>query len=297
MKALTGFLIVLVSVVGGYLLSHGNLSALFQPFELLIIGGAAIGAFVVTNPGHLIKQVAKDLLGLFRAPLNDRKAAVELLSCLYAMAVKVRKDGVLTLERDIDAPEESPLFEKYPSVLANPLAMEFLQDHIRLLLTGEVTSHNLDDLLEAGIETFHADAKASGDALNKVADALPGFGIVAAVLGVVITMGSLDQPPQILGDHIAAALVGTFLGILLAYGFVGPMAAALHHRAEDQGAALLPIKAFLLALDANYPPMITAELSRKALPHHLRPSFMELEASLRSNKPTGGVPEKTQEAG
>jgi chemotaxis protein MotA len=300
MKTIVGLLIVIACVLGGYLLSHGKLEALFQPFELLIIGGAALGAFVITNPWHLIRKVGAELLGIFRSPAHDRAATIELLSFLYDLANIARKDGMLKLESHIDEPGDSELFQRYPGVAKSTTTMEFLSDHVRLILTGAIDGHYLEDILEAASEAHHADSRAAGDALNKVADALPGFGIVAAVMGVVITMGSLDQPPQILGDHIAAALVGTFIGILLAYGFVGPMASAMHHNADEQGVALLPIKAALLAMVANYPPMVVVELARKSLPVHLRPGFAELEAQLRSGNQNAGVknekPQETQEA-
>ncbi len=281
MKSAAGFLAVIACVLGGYLLSHGRLSALFQPYELLIIAGAAIGAFIIANPLHLVRQVGRELPKLFVGKAYGRNDYLELLSFLFALLNKVRKEGHLALESDIDNPEDSTLFERFPGIAGNAHAMEFISDHLRLMLSGAIPEHHMEELMDAAIESDHHDAKAAGDAVNQVADALPGFGIVAAVLGVVITMGSLDQPPEVLGDHIAAALVGTFLGILLAYGFVGPVATAMKHQADEATQYLATIKACLAAMVLGYPPMVSVELGRKTLPPHLRPGLVELEAHLR----------------
>jgi chemotaxis protein MotA len=285
MKLLLGMLIVLASVLGGYVLSHGRLMALFQPFELLIILGAALGAFVISNPIHVIRRAAASLPRLLLGAGYKRKDYAELLQMLYEMLSKARIDGLLSLENDIDSPRDSALFQKFPSVYNNHHAIEFLADAIRLMLSGSVQLPQLEAVMDLALETHHQEALQPSDAVNHMADALPGFGIVAAVMGVVITMGALDQPPEVLGDHIAAALVGTFVGILLAYGFVGPMATALHHQAEDQGKYLECIKACLLASLQGYSPILCVEFGRKSLPSNVRPAYQELEQQLR--KPNG----------
>lgn len=285
MFVVIGALVVLASVIGGFVLSHGHLAALWQPNELIVIGGAAAGAFLISNPGKIIKAVLAGLPALFKGSRYDRRMYLQLLSMLYQLFTKVRKEGLLAIESDIDDPAGSAIYKQYPAVAADHHAMNFLNDYLRLMISGTMDAHQIENLMDLELETHHQEAAQPASALTKVSDALPGFGIVAAVLGVVITMSYIGGDPAELGHHVAAALVGTFLGILLAYGFVGPMSVALEHQARDQGKFLECIKVCILANMNGYNPAVVAEFGRKVLFSTERPSFRELETHLREGKP------------
>ena len=284
MKLILGFLIVFGSVLGGYVLSHGQLLALWQPYELLIISGAAIGSFVVANPPKLIRQVAKGVPLLLGGSRYDKGMYMDLLALLYDIFAKARKEGLMALENDVEEPEQSEIFRRYPRILNNHHALAFICDYLRLMVGGSMNPFEIESLMDMELETHHTESNLASSAMNTVADALPGLGIVAAVMGVVITMGSLGEPPEILGAHIAAALVGTFLGVLLAYGFAQPIAIALSHHAREEAKFLECIKVCILATLNGYTPQIAVEFGRKVLYSTERPGFIELEQHVKQKR-------------
>lgn len=282
MLKIIGFIIVTVSVLGGYVLAHGELIALWQPFELIIIGGAAFGAFLASNPGNVLRAAASGMPAIFAGSKYKPEDYLEVLSLLYEIFNKWRKDGLMTLETDIEIPEESEIFIRYPKVLLDPDVRDFICDYLRIISTGNLSAFELENLMDEEIETHHQEKELPALAVSRVADSLPGFGIVAAVLGIVITMKSLGGPPDALGQHVAAALVGTFLGILLSYGFVGPLGTALEHRGREEIKIFECVKACILAMVNGIPPQLAVEFGRKTLYSTDRPTFAELEEHLRS---------------
>ena len=284
MLVVVGTLAVLISVLGGYLLSHGQLLALWQPYELLIIGGGAAGAFLAANPMKIVKAAFHDTLGLLKGPRYRRQDYVDLLSLLYDIFSLTRKNGLLSLESHIEDPASSEVFAAYPRLLAEHHLIEFITDCLRLIVGGSMNPHELEQLLELEIETHHQEAEAPAMAVMKSADALPGFGIVAAVLGIVTTMSQLSGDTSRIGEHIAGALVGTFLGILLCYGFVGPLASAMESRVQEDGKAFECVKVAMMANLRGYNPMISVEFERKSLSGQTRPSFVDLEGHLKGDR-------------
>lgn len=284
MFLIIGTLIVLGSVAGGYVLSHGNLAALWQPYELIIIGGAAFGAFVISNPAKVVKKVFASIPVLLSGSKYDKALYMDLLSLLHDIFAKARKEGMMAIEGDLEEPEKSELFNKYPKIAKDHHIIAFITDYLRLIVGGNMNPFELENLMDVEIETHHHEAEQPAQALTKVADGLPGFGIVAAVLGIVITMGFISESAEAIGGHVAAALVGTFLGILLAYGFVGPMGTALEHRVAEESKVYECIKVSLLATVNGYSPQIAVEFGRKVLYSTVRPSFQELEEHLRGQR-------------
>ena len=281
MLKIVGFIIVTASVLGGYVLSHGELLTLWQPYELLIIGGAALGAFVGSNPPHVILEGFRATFCCLLGQRYGQALYMDLLSLLYELFNKTRRSGLMSIEDDVENPEASDIFERYPRITGEPQLLEFICDYLRIISTGNLSAFELETLMDQDIETSLQEAEHPAHALHKVADALPGFGIVAAVMGIVITMKSLGGPPDELGLHVAAALVGTFLGILLAYGFVGPMSIALEHEAQERIKALECAKTAILAMVNGIPPQLAVEFGRKTLYAKERPSFSALEDHLR----------------
>ena len=278
MNVIVGILIVLGSVAGGFVLSKGNLMALFQPYELLIIGGAAFGAFVISNPSTLIKATFKNLPAALKGSKFKKAYYLDALALLYDLLTKARKEGMMSLEGDVEEPEKSAIFGKYPNVQSDHHAIEFLTDYLRLMVGGSIkNAFELENLMDIELDTHHEEAHQPSAALTRIADGLPGFGIVAAVLGIVITMASLGGPASEIGHHVAAALVGTFLGILLAYGFVAPLATLVEHITRDESQFYKVLKTVLLASQQGYSPQIAVEFGRKAIFASERPSFKELE--------------------
>ena len=277
MKLIIGFIIVSGCVMGGFILSHGEPMALWQPYELLVIGGAAFGAFVISNPGKVINSVFASIPLMLKGSKYDKALYLDLLGLMFDIFTKSRKDGLMALEVDIETPKESPIFKKYPKILADHHVLDFICDYLRLMVGGNMNPFELENLMDVELETHHHESGQAHNALTKVSDALPGFGIVAAVLGIVITMASIGGPPEVLGAHVGAALVGTFLGILLAYGFVGPMAASLEHISGEEAKFFECIKVCLMASLNGYAPQIAVEFGRKTLYSTERPGFMELE--------------------
>ncbi len=284
MLIIIGFLVVILSVVGGYIASHGKLAALWQPFELVIIGGAAFGAFLVSTPMKTVKETFSAAIGTLKGPRYQRQDYLDVLSLLYELLNKARREGFMSLEEHVENPTNSPLFANYPKVMADHHLLDFITDCLRLMLGSNIEPHELEPLLELELEKHHHEVMAPSHALTKVADGLPGFGIVAAVLGIVITMGSLGGDIAEVGAHVAAALVGAFLGILLAYGFIGPLATAMEARAEQDARIYESVKTALLACLRGYNPKIALEFARKTVPSNLRPGFSEFEQHLKSVK-------------
>ncbi|MGB1879455.1 MAG: flagellar motor stator protein MotA [Gammaproteobacteria bacterium] len=282
MTVILGIIIVIGSVAGGFVLSHGHLAALWQPYELLVIGGAAFGAFIISNPSVVIKAALGGLPLLLKGSPYTKDYLIDVLCVMYQLMNKARKQGILTLESDAENPHDSELFQRYPLVGNDHHVIEFLTDYLRMLSSGSISNaFELEALLDVELETHHEEAHKPEAAINRIADGLPGFGIVAAVLGIVITMGSLGGSTAEIGAHVAAALVGTFLGILLAYGFVGPMATLMGHHAAAQGQVFKCIKCILVAWMQGYSPQVAVEFGRKSLESPERPGFLELEERLK----------------
>jgi len=277
-----GWIVVLGSVIGSFVGVGGHLPALLQPFELLCIFGAAFGAFVVSNPIATLKKTIKSLPTVFHGRGYDKAKYLELIALLYELLQKARKEGMMALESDVDAPEQSPLFQKYPHIVADHHLLDFILDYLRMMSTGNI--NEMQDLMDEELVTHHAEESIVANAIQKMADGLPAFGIVAAVMGVVHTMGSVGEAPAVLGKMIAGALVGTFLGILLSYGFVGPLADLLNAKGRAAAKPYHCVKAVLLASLSGYAPSIAAEFGRKVLFTSDRPTFQELDDAVRATK-------------
>jgi chemotaxis protein MotA len=284
MLVIIGYLAVLGSVFGGFALAGGHLAALLQPVELLMIGGAAVGAFLVGNTGKAIKATLKSIPTLLKGSKYNKNSYMELMALLYELLGKVRKEGLMSIEGDVESPEESAIFTKYPQVLQDHHAIEFMTDYLRIMVSGNLNSMELENLMDVEIETHHHEAMVSSHVIAKIGDGMPAFGIVAAVMGVVHTMESVGVPPAELGLLIAHALVGTFLGILLAYGFVGPLATLLAQKADEATKMLETIKVTLLANLNGYAPAMAVEFGRKVLNSTERPGFLELEAHVKQKR-------------
>jgi len=276
-----GLVVVFGSVIGGYVMHHGNVAVLWQPTEFIIIGGAGVGTLIIGNPPAVLKACVSQLLGLLKPNPYGAKAYAELLQVLYEVFQKARKDGLVGLEAHIENPEGSDIFQKYPSFMANHHAVSLLCDTLKVLLTGTVEDHNLADILDVDLEKHHHESMLAPHAITTVGDAMPGFGIVAAVLGVIITMGSIGGAASEIGNKVAAALVGTFIGILLAYGVFGPMAKAMETRLHAEHDYMLCIRTALLSFARGDAPMTAVEFSRRNIEPHERPSFTELEELTR----------------
>lgn len=283
-----GYLVVLLSVFGGFVLAGGHLGPVFQPTEFLMIGGAGIGAFIAANNGKAIKATFRIFGRLRRSKKYDKALYMELLALQYKMLTKIRRDGMLGIERDIDNPGESALFNEHPRVLADPLIMAFLTDYLRLMVSGSMDPMELDELMLHEIEAFEQEAHVPADAIAKVGDAMPAFGIVAAVLGVVKALSAADAAPDEMGQMIAHALVGTFLGILAGYGFINPLASRVERQAKEVEKILQCMRVTLLASLHGYAPQLAVEFGRKALHTEERPGFSELEEYVRNAKAGDG---------
>ncbi len=284
MFAIIGIVIVFGAVIGGFLMEKGKLLVLVQPSELIIIGGAAVGTLLAANPLPLIIRIFKSLQGIIGGSKYTKDFYLESLKMLSAIFMFARKSGMAKLEEDVENPAKSAVFAKYPKLIKDHHMLYFVCDTLRTAVSGVVQPHDLDLLIENDIDVHHFEALAPAKALSVVADALPGLGIVAAVLGVVITMGSLGGPPEEIGQKVAAALVGTFLGILLSYGLVSPIAANLEKTVEAEGQFYQMLRAGLMAFAKGMAPMIAVEFARRAIPHELRPSFQEMEAAIKGVK-------------
>ena len=284
MLVIIGYVVVMASVFGGFVLSGGHLAALFQPLELLMIGGAAVGAFFVGNNGKSIKATLAALPSLLKGSRYTKELYMELMSLLFDILSKVRKEGLMSIEGDIESPEQSPLFSKYPMVLEDHHVVEFMTDYLRLMVSGNMDAFQIENLMDNELETHHHEGAVPAHVIAKLGDGLPAFGIVAAVMGVVHTMESVGIPPSELGMLIAHALVGTFLGILLAYGFVGPLSSLLEQKLEESTKMFQCVKVTLLASLNGYAPALAVEFGRKVLYSTERPTFAELEEHIKKSK-------------
>jgi chemotaxis protein MotA len=279
-----GYIITLGSIFGGFVLAGGHLAALFQPLELLMIFGGAAGAFVAGNSQKNVKATIKAFPGLFKGPAYNKAVYIDVLAMLFEILAKVRKEGLMSIESDVEEPEKSAIFSKYPKILADHHVVEFLTDYLRMMVGGNLNVFEIEALMDAELEAHHKEEHAPGDALSKLGDGMPAFGIVAAVMGVVHTMESLHLPPEELGLLIAHALVGTFLGILLSYGMVAPLS-ALHEQKSAEASKIYDcIKAVLLASMNGYAPPVAVEFGRKVLFSTDRPGFRELEEEIKNRK-------------
>lgn len=286
MFVIIGYLVVFAAVFGGYFLAGGSFAVIIKaaPIELFIIGGSALGAFFVGNSGKVVKSVMKTIPVLFKGSKYTKARYMELLALLYDILQKARKEGLMSIESDVEQPDQSPVFSNYKNIQADHHLVEFITDYLRMMVSGNLNAHEIENLIDSEIETHHQEAHAPMNAITKVGDGLPAFGIVAAVLGVVKTMASVGQPPAVLGQMIAGALVGTFLGILLAYGFVSPLAQLLEQKGEESHKELECVKITLLASMQGYAPQIAVEFGRKVLFSTERPSFSELESHVKQKK-------------
>ncbi len=282
MFAIIGIVLVFASILTGFLMEKGHILVLLQPAELLIIAGAATGTLLVANPMHIIKGVASGLMGVMKGSAFTKDRYLSTLKMMYQFLNKVRKEGLLCVEMDVEKPVESSIFKNYPEFLKDHHSLDFLCDTLRTAITGGVEPFDMDQMMELDMEVHHSAAMAPIDALSTVADALPGLGIVAAVLGVVITMGALGGPPEAIGEKVAAALVGTFLGILLCYGVVGPLSANMRKTADEHNEYLHVLRVLLLSFLKGSAPMIAIEMGRRAIPSHVRPSFDEMEKNCKN---------------
>src|SRR5271165_3116832 len=280
MFAIIGIVIVIAAIMGGYLMEHGNVKVLLQPAELLIIGGAAIGTVLIANPLHILKKIASGVAGVFSGSKFTKERYIDSLKMMYDLFNKARKEGLMGLESDVEEPSKSTVFSKHPKFLKDHHVRDFVCDTLRMAVTG-AEPFDLDQLLDLDMEVHHLDSAQPIAALSTMADSLPGLGIVAAVLGVVITMSALGGPPEEIGHKVAAALVGTFLGILLCYGFVGPIAANMASSAEDDRAYLYVLRVVMISFLKGTAPIMAVEAARRAIPGHVRPSFHEVEKACR----------------
>lgn len=285
MFAIIGIVVVFGAVIGGYLMEHGHLEVLFQPAELVIIGGAAIGTVLIANPLPVIKKIISSLLGVLKGDPYGKNLYLENLKMLNDVFSTARKNGLSKIEPDIEEPDKSQLFSKYPTFHKNHHAVHFFCDTLRMATSGGVGAFELDQAMEIDMEVHHHEANEPVAALTSVADALPGLGIVAAVLGVVVTMGSLGGPPEEIGHKVAAALVGTFLGILLCYGLLGPLAAQMTKRNESEHQYYTFLRTAITTFIRGNPPIVAIEFARRSVPAHIRPSFKEMEKACKG----GGV--------
>jgi chemotaxis protein MotA len=292
MFAIIGILVVFGSVVGGFLMEKGNLKVLLQPSEIIIIGGAAIGTLLVANPLPVIMKIVKGILSCLAGSPYSKAYYLESLKMLSDIFQFARKSGMAKLEEDVENPDKSATFSKYPKLLKDHHMLHFVCDTLRLSVSGVVAAHDLDAILENDIDVHHHEEMTPVRALSTIADALPGLGIVAAVLGVVITMGALSGPPEEIGNKVAAALVGTFLGILLSYGVVSPVAANIEKIIDASTQFYQVLRAGLMAFAKGMAPSIAVEFARRAIPHDVRPTFKEMEAACKG----GSAPAATAKA-
>lgn len=283
MFLLVGYVIILAASVGTYAV-HGSLAALWVPMEYLAIVGLTIGGFVAANTPKAIKATVAALPSVLKGSKLSKTLYMDLLAMLYEVLAKVRKEGLMSIESDIEAPEQSSIFSKYPTIVADHHVMEFITDYLRMMVGGNLNAFEIENLMDIEIETHHHEAHVPAHIMAKTADALPAFGIVVAVMGVVNVMGSVGEPPAVLGRMIGGALVGTFLGILLSYGFVSPIATQLEQKAEESGKIYQCIKMVLLSSMNGYAPQVAIEFGRKVLYSTDRPSFIELEDDVKSRK-------------
>ncbi len=284
MFSVIGIVVVFGCIAAGYLMEHGNVKVLMQPAELIIIAGAALGTVLISNPLHTLKQMISGLIAAFGSSKYAMPRYIDSLKMMFELLQKARKEGLVALETDIEDPEQSPLFSTYKDFVKDHHAVNFVCDTMRMVVSGGVEVFDLDQMLEADMDVHHHEATEPVTALSTMADSLPGLGIVAAVLGVVITMSALGGPPEEIGKKVAAALVGTFLGILLCYGLVGPLAVRMGKLADDERAFMMVLRVIMIAFLKGVPPIMAVEMGRRTVPGHVRPSFKAVEEACRAMK-------------
>jgi chemotaxis protein MotA len=284
MFVVIGYIMMCACIFGAYAAHGGELGVLWQPAEVSIIFGGATGAMIVAFGGHPLKAVFKALPLVFKGNPYNKTFYMDMFALLYEILSKVRKEGLMSIEGDVETPDASPLFSKYPQIAKDHHIIEFLCDYLRLMVGGNLNAFEIENLMDVEIDTHHHEAEVAPGVIATMADSLPAFGIVAAVMGVVHTMGSLNLPPTELGKLIGAALVGTFMGILLGYGFVGPLARVLMTKAEESTKVFQTVKVTLLASLNGYAPQVAVEFGRKAMESHMRPGFLELEEHVKNKK-------------
>lgn len=280
--AIIGMIGVLLSVIVGYKMLDGNLSIMFQPAEFVIIGGIALFALIISSGKNFI-FILRNIAGIFRVSRANKKNYLDLLLLLHHLFTKAQREGLISLESHLDEPEKSDIFRKFPGVISQPKIIVCITDNLRILISGG-TAQTLESLIEIDIDTQNREALYPPSVISKIGDSLPGFGIVAAVLGVTLAMTKIAEPPEVLGQTVAAALVGTFLGVLLCYGFVSPIATYLEHQVQEEEVFFIAIKMALVAFAEGTHPILAVEAGRRAIPTYGRPSFQEIESEIRKWK-------------
>lgn len=284
MLVIIGCVVVILSVIGGYLEAGGPLLVLVQVAEYIIIGGSAVGALLISTPGKLLKKIIKNLLGTLKGSKITKQMYLDLLKLLYELFSVIRKDGLIAIESHIEKPSESAIFQNYPVFLSQTHLTEFISDTLRLVIMGGVPPHEIELLMDADIELHHSEGMKPGMILQKIGDSLPGLGIVAAVLGIVITMQAINGPPEEIGQKVAAALVGTFLGIFLSYGFVQPLATNMDLANDDESGVYSVIKSGIICAAKGLNPIVAVEFARRSISSDFRPSFQEMESYVKGSK-------------
>ena len=289
MFAIIGAVVVIVAIIGGYLMEHGNVTVLIQPAELLIIGGAAIGSTLIANPLPVIKELIAGIMGVLKPSKYSKDFYLSTLKMLNELFTYARKNGMVKLESDVEEPKKSEVFKKYPAFINDHHAVAFVCDSLRMSISGGVGHFELDQMMELDMEVHHHESGVPVSALSTVADSLPGLGIVAAVLGVVITMGAIGGAASEIGHKVAAALVGTFLGILLCYGFIGPLAANMTKINDAEARYYHVLRVAMISYIRGSAPILAVEFARRAIPSDVRPSFREMETACRGGKGGGAA--------
>jgi len=281
MLVLIGALIVIAALVSGFLVEKGNLWVLIQPAEAIIIFGAAIGGFMIASPVKVMKSVMNGVLAILKGKSYSKADYTEVLMLLGEVFYKIRKEGLIAVENDVDNPAKSPIFRKYPKFFRNPQALSLVVDTLRTVMTTKIEPYELESLISAELDTHQEELMVPTKSVSNVADALPGLGIVAAVMGVVLTMQKIGEAPEVLGHSIGAALVGTFLGVLMCYGFVGPAARNMEYHASEELQYLTVLKTAIVAFVGGAAPQVAVEFGRRVIPVNVKPSFEEIEQAIR----------------
>ena len=284
MITIVGLVVVIGSVLGGFLMAGGNPAALVQPSEIVVIVGTALGTVLASTPAHVLKNTGVRLQTVIQPSPFSKKLYLDSLRLLYELFQTARKDGLVAIESHIEKPKDSALFKKYPAVLHEHHAVDFLCDSLRLVLVGSVPPHDLESLMDAEIDVHHENEAKTVGVLQKVADALPGIGIVAAVLGIVVTMGAIAGPIEEIGHHVGAALTGTFMGVLFAYGFLSPLSTTLEHVNSAEARYYSFLKSAVVAFAKGFSPIVAAEFARRSIFSEDRPSFAEMESAVKGQK-------------
>jgi len=281
MSSIGGIVVVFVCVIAGFLMENGQIAVLLQPAELLIIGGAAIGTVLTANPIRILKKIVIGLVSIVKGAPFPRARYLDTLKMMFDLLAKSRKEGAISIEGDVEEPENSVIFSRYPQFLKNHHVRDFVCDTMRMVITGGVSAFDLDQMMELDMDVHHQTENQPCEALSTMADALPGLGIVAAVLGIVVTMGALGGPAEEIGRKVASALVGTFLGILLCYGLVGPLSSNMTKIVEEEQSYYHVLRVMMIAFIKGTAPILAVEMGRRAIPEHIRPSFFEVEKACR----------------